>query len=231
MKCFILASGFGTRLYPLTLTCAKPLLPYRGKPMINHIVDKIPENMEILVNINKKFEMAFYSWQKEQKRPITLCVENVYTDREKLGAIGALNYWIKNKNISEDLLLFGSDNYFEFCLNKFMSAYNGHNLLVAVHDIGDPSRATQYGVVKLSENKIIEIEEKPLKPRSSLVATACWILPARIFPIISDFCQDVNRDNLGHFIAHLIKQDEVYAYPFTETWIDIGSLETYYATR
>ncbi len=231
MKCFILASGFGTRLYPLTLSCAKPLLPYRGKPMINHIVDKIPENMEILVNVNKRFEEDFYAWQREQKRPITICVENVYTDEEKLGAIGALNYWIKTKAISEDLLLFGSDNYFEFDLNKFLRTYNGRNLLVAVYDIGEPSKATQYGVVKLSGNRIVELEEKPLSPKSSLVATACWILPARVFPIISDFCQDEKKDNLGHFIAHLIKQDEVFAYPFTDLWIDIGSLEIYYATR
>ena len=137
MKCLILASGFGTRMYPLTLNHAKALLPYKGKPMINHIVDKIPPGIEILVNVNKKFEADFYQWQKLQARDIIICVEEVYSDEEKLGAIGSLAHWIREKNIGEDLLLFGSDNYFEFDLSRFIGAFNGNNVLVAVYDVGD----------------------------------------------------------------------------------------------
>lgn len=231
MKCLILASGFGTRLYPLTLTCAKPLLPYRGKPMINHIVDKIPADIEILVNVNKKFEADFLAWQKKQSRNVNICVENVHTEEERLGAIGSLNYWISKKSIKEDLLLFGSDNYFEFDMADFMAAFNRKNVLIAVYDVGDPSRATQYGVVKLEGKRVVELEEKPPRPQSSLVATACYIIPSRVFPAIKDFCSDERRDNLGSFIAYLVERDTVYAYPFSQTWIDIGNLEIYNSTK
>ena len=47
---------------------AKALLPFKGKPMINHIVDKIPQDIEILVNVNKKFEADFLEWQKAAKQ-------------------------------------------------------------------------------------------------------------------------------------------------------------------
>jgi glucose-1-phosphate thymidylyltransferase len=80
MKCLILASGFGTRLYPLTLNQAKALLPYKGKPMISHIVDRIPPGIEILVNVNTKFEQDFREWSRKQQRDITICVENVRSD-------------------------------------------------------------------------------------------------------------------------------------------------------
>jgi len=231
MKCLILASGFGTRLYPLTVNQAKALLPYKGKPMINHIVDKVPRDIEILVNVNRKFEPDFLQWSSRQGRDITVCVEDIKSDDEKLGAIGSLNYWIKQKNIREDLLLFGADNYFEFDLAGFMSAYDGRHVLVAVYDVGQPSKATQYGVVRVEGDRIIELEEKPSIPKTSLVSTACWILPPRVFPIISDFCEKTMRDNLGFFITHLVGIDTVKAYRFKELWIDIGNLEIYHATK
>jgi glucose-1-phosphate thymidylyltransferase len=231
MRCLILASGFGTRMYPLTQNIAKPLLPYKGKAMINHIVDKIPPDIDILVNVNKKFETAFYDWQREQSRNITICVEDVHSEKEMMGAVGALNYWIQAKGIKEDLLLFGSDNYFEFDLSGFMGAFNGKNTLIAVYDVVEPSRATQYGVVKLDGKRVVELEEKPERPKSSLVATACWILPSRVFPLIAEFCRGTKRDNLGNFISYLLERDTVFAYAFKETWLDIGSLEVYYATK
>ena len=231
MKCLILASGFGTRLYPLTLNQAKALLPYKGKPMISHIVDRIPPGIEILVNVNIKFEQDFREWSGKQQRDITICVENVRSDDEKMGAIGSLNYWIKQKDINEDLLLFGCDNYFEFDLAKFLAAYDGRHVLVAVYDVGHPSKATQYGVVRIENNRIMELEEKPAMPKTSLVATACWILPPEVFPVISAFCDAAQTDNLGFFISHLVGQDAVHAYPFTEQWIDIGNLEIYHATK
>jgi glucose-1-phosphate thymidylyltransferase len=41
MKVLILAAGYATRLYPLTLTRPKPLLPVAGKPMIDYVLDNI----------------------------------------------------------------------------------------------------------------------------------------------------------------------------------------------
>ena len=56
MKSLVLSSGFGTRLYPLTLTVAKGLLEYRGRPLIDYVIDKLLPDVDILVNVNKKFE-------------------------------------------------------------------------------------------------------------------------------------------------------------------------------
>ena len=227
MKGLILASGFGTRLYPLTLTKAKALLEYKGKASISHILDKIPQNIDILVNINKKFEADFRRWQDTTGRAVTLCVEPVFTEEQAFGAVGSLDYWIKAENIIDDLLVIASDNYFELDLSKFIAAYNGRNTLVAVYDIGDKSKASQYGVVQLDGRRIAGFEEKPAQPKSSLVAVACYILPPRVFPLLSQYCAQKKRDNLGNFIAYLIEKDEVQAYVFSELWFDIGSIEVY----
>lgn len=227
MKSLILSSGFGTRLYPLTRNKAKGLLPYKGRPLISYVVDKVPRDIEILVNINKKFEADFRQWQKSIRREITLCVEPVFTEEESLGAIGSVVYWIRTKNITDDLLIIASDNYFEFDLSKFISSFNGRNTLVAVYDLGDKSKANQYGVVQLDGHAITEFEEKPPEPKSSLIATACWLLPSRVFPMLFEFYSGGRRDNLGSFIASLMGRDEVHAYTFTELWVDVGDIDTY----
>lgn len=227
MKSLILASGFGTRLYPLTTTKAKGLLDYKGKALISHIVDKIPQDIDILVNSNKRFEADFRCWQGTIGRTVTLCVEPVFTEEQAFGAVGSLDYWIRAKNITDDLLVIASDNYFEFDLHQFIAAYNGKNTLVAVYDIGDKSKASRYGVVQLDGRRIAEFEEKPAQPKSSLIATACYIFPPRIFPLLLKCCAQGKRDNLGNFIAYLIETDEVHVYTFSELWFDIGSIDVY----
>lgn len=231
MKSLILASGFGTRLYPLTTTKAKGLLEYKGKALLSHIVDKIPQDINILVNTNKKFEADFRRWQDAIGRAVTLCVEPVFTEEEAFGAVGSLEYWIRAENITDDLLVIAGDNYFELDLRQFIAAYNGKDTLVAVHDIDDKSKASQYGVVQLDGRRIIELAEKPAQPKSSLIATACYIFPSRIFPLLFQFHARGKRDNLGNFIAYLIETDEVHAYTFSELWFDIGSIDVYQSLR
>ena len=221
MKSLIMASGFGKRLYPLTVNKPKALIEYKGKPIISYIVDKIPETIEILVNTNKKFEPDFHRWQETVDRKITLFVEPVYTEAQSFGAVGSLAYRVKD--ITDDLLVIASDNYFEFDLITFISAYDSKHTLVAVCDLQDRSRACQFGVVQLEGEKIVAFNEKPRKPKSSYIATACYIFPPRVFPLISEFASENSAANLGNLIAYLVLKDEVRAYLFTELWVDVGT--------
>jgi glucose-1-phosphate thymidylyltransferase len=227
MKSLLLASGFGTRLYPLNSHKPKALIQYKGIPLINHILNKIPENIPVLVNSNKKFEQDFREWQETLNRNITLCVEPVYDEKQAFGAIGSILYWIKAKNISEDLLVIGTDNYFDFDLLELIKCFDGEHAVVAVHDIGDTSKACQYGVVLVDGHKAIELEEKPAQPKCSLIATACYIFPKRVFPLLFSYCAEGKKDNLGGFISYLIERDKVLTYVFPGRWFDVGSLEVF----
>lgn len=224
MKCLILASGFGTRLYPLTLNKAKSLLVYRNASVLTHIIRKIPDELDIYVTTNKKFEKDFISWQENEPRNVELIVEDVWNEEQSLGAIGSLYHAIKAKSIGEDILVLAGDNYFEFSVSEFLKSCNGHNVLVAVRDIGSRDEAVDFGVVSLEGSKIIDFKEKPSRPKSSLIATGCYILPARVLPLLEKYCISDRRDNLGDFIRFLVEEDEVYAYPFEDIWLDIGSV-------
>ncbi|MFC2035026.1 NDP-sugar synthase [Chloroflexota bacterium] len=99
MKSMILASGFGTRLYPLTISRPKCLLEYKGEPIISHTIDKILKYMDILVTTNKKFEAHFLRWEKTLHREIILYVEPVSSEEQSFGAVGSLHHWINTANI------------------------------------------------------------------------------------------------------------------------------------
>ena len=225
MKCLILASGFGTRLYPLTRSKAKALIEYRDKPLLTHIVERIPRNIDISVATNRKFEMDFCRWRDNIDRKIEIDVEDVWTENQKKGALGSLTFWIEQANIDEDLLILAGDNYFEFDLSQFIAAYSGRNALVAVHDIGDKDKAGQFGVVEVEKGRIVKCEEKPRHPKTSLIGVACYIFPPRLLAVLSRFHdQHPELDELGHFITYLVKYDEVDAYVFTEICQDIASV-------
>ncbi len=229
MKCLILAGGFATRLYPLTKNRAKALLEFRGKPIISHIVARIPQGMEILVSTNKKFEADFVAWQKTLDTPVELCLEEAVTDEQKKGAVSAIDHWIKSKNITEDLLVIAADNYFDLDLADMITNFNGKNTLIAVFDVGDKEKACeigkscQIGLVVLTGNQVARFDEKPELPTSSIIATGIYILPRRIFPLLEQYCHERKRDNMGNLITYLLEQKEkVMAYTFSGTWIDLG---------
>ncbi len=223
MKCLILASGFGTRLYPLTQKIAKGLLPYQDKPVISHIVEKVPDGIDISVTVNRKFASQYEDWQKGLDRRIKLWVEPVDNEQQMLGAVGSLDYWIKGNDINDDLLVIAGDNYFSSGLSGFLSAFNSKNTLIAVYDVGNRNDARQFGVVKLDGIRVLELAEKPQKPQSSLVSTACYIFPSRIIPLLARYCNNVKRDNLGNFISHLVDTDVVNTCVIDGLWFDIGS--------
>ncbi|MCK4785322.1 MAG: nucleotidyltransferase family protein [Desulfobacteraceae bacterium] len=223
MKCLILAGGFGTRLGSIGTEKAKALLEFKNKAILTHIVDKIPLNMDIYVTINRRFEADFHQWQKTVKRYVNICVEDAWTEEQKKGAVSSINFWINQAEIDEDLLVIAGDNYFEFNLADFIHACNGKNVLIAVYDIGDRNKASHFGVVSVNRNRIVEFVEKPAAPKSSLIATAIYLFPYRIFPIITQYCSEERKDKLGDFISYLVRTDEVYVYSFNELWLDIGS--------
>src|SRR5947199_9165173 len=70
MNVLILAAGYATRLYPLTLTKAKPLLQVAGKPMIEWVLDNlspIPNLKNIYIVTNNKFAKDFQVWAKSYR--------------------------------------------------------------------------------------------------------------------------------------------------------------------
>jgi glucose-1-phosphate thymidylyltransferase len=225
MKALILAGGYATRLWPLTKDKAKPLLLVNGKPLVTHVVDKIPAEMEIFIATNAPFKKDFTAWKKTLKRPVNVIFEKTSNDTNKLGAIGAIASFIKENSIDEDLLVIGGDNYFKFDVHEFLAQYR-RKTLIGAYDVGDYEEAKRFGVLSVKGTKVTEFSEKPKNPKSTLVNTLCCVFPKEVYPLLFDFVK-IHSDNQGSFIEHLVKKTDVEAFVTAQDWFDIGSFEGY----
>src|SRR5689334_15470871 len=127
MKILILAAGYATRLYPLTMTQPKPLLPVAGKPMIEHVLDNIapiPGIDRVYVVTNAKFAGHFQRWADEYratkaKLDFTIVNDGSTDDSNKLGAIGDLHLVVTKEKVDDDLIVVAGDNLFSESLEGF----------------------------------------------------------------------------------------------------------------
>jgi glucose-1-phosphate thymidylyltransferase len=237
MKAIILAAGFSQRLYPYIGRFPKTLLPIAGSTLLDIIMRKICEIKEIdevFVITNGLYFDDFQKWGKNHHftKSINLISNGISKIEKKKGAIGDLNYVIGEAAIGDELLVVAGDNYFEFNLRDFINRYQSFNKsIIAVCDLGDLEKLSgKFGMVKVdADNKIIDFQEKPKTPSSSLASTLCYLLHKTEISTINQFINNnPEADDTGVFIRYLIENNHVvYAYIFNERWCDIGDYQQY----
>jgi len=236
MQAIVLAGGFAKRLWPLTKETPKPLLPVGGRPIIEHILEKlvcIPEIEKIIVSVNSKFEKNFTEWSKglDLKTPVEIVTEPSKSEEEKFGAIGALEFVLNRKAVNGDLLVVAGDNIFDFEMGDFLECNKNHgSSVVAFYDMGDIEKIrNKYGVAVLDgDGKVMEFQEKPAEPKTTLVSTGCYFFPGKVVSMIHDYLRDGNNpDAPGFFISWLHKKVPVQGFVFSGRWFDIGCIESY----
>ena len=232
MDAIILAAGYGTRLHLLTENMPKPLLEAAGKPIIEYIINKL-EELDIVDKIyiitNDKFEQNFLEWLNnfDAKKPIEIINDGTKSNENRLGALGDVYYAINTKKINNDIIVVAGDNLFKFSLNEAVNLFKKKKSnVIALHDVKDTELAKKYGVVGVENNIVVNFEEKPFAPKSTLVSTGIYIFPKKTLSLIKKYIdQGNNPDKTGSFIEWLYKRDTVYAYVTEKSWYDIGSIE------
>ncbi|HED6851023.1 TPA: glucose-1-phosphate thymidylyltransferase RfbA [Campylobacter coli] len=176
MKGIVLAGGSGTRLYPITLTLCKQLLPIYDKPMIYYplsvlMLAKIREVLIISTpKDTSKFQELFGdgSWLGIE---ISYCIQEQPKGLAE-GLILAENF-IRN----DDIALILGDNIFygqgfsDLLQNAKNDSKNGYASIFSYH-VKDPER---FGVAEISKNgEVLSLEEKPQSPKSNYAVTGLY---------------------------------------------------------
>jgi len=234
MQLIVLAAGYATRLYPLTRDTPKPLLPVANRPMIGRVLDAtapITDIDQAIVVTNDRFAPQFDNWAATAQAPFPVAVLNDGTSSndDRLGAIGDLHKALKDHAINEDVIVIAGDNLFTEPLGKFGKFCRGQTTpCLGVYDVGTLDEATKYGVVDVDRNWCItNFEEKPAKPKSTLIGIALYYYPQAMLCEIDRYLAEGNNpDQPGRLIQWLYPQQTVHAWPVPGQWLDIGSHDT-----
>lgn len=237
MNVIILAAGYATRLYPLTLNQPKPLLPVAGKPMLEHVIEKllpIAGLTRFYVVTNAKFTPHFERWAeayraRNPKLEFVIVNDQTTGDGNKLGAIGDIHLVLETQKIADDTLVVAGDNLFSEPLADFgRLCLEKQQPILAVYDVGDLEQIKKYNSISLDKDgRIAFFEEKPQHPTSTLTGIALYYYPRAALPWIHRYmAEEANHDQPGRLIQWLYTRVPVYTWRVPGLWFDIGSKET-----
>lgn len=238
MKALILAAGYATRLYPLTLETPKHLLEVGGRPMVDWVLDRL-EPLDGLDGVylvtNGKFAPAFEAWAGSgEGRSVIVIDDGTTSEDDRLGAIGDIGFVLDREGSDDDLLVIAGDNLFTGGLEGFVAEgrRRAHPVL-AVYDVGDPELMPQLNTIETDEDgRITYFEEKPAHATSTLAGIAIYWYPRQVLPLIHTYlAEQENHDQPGRLVEWLYTRIPVYAWELPGTWYDIGTQEQLEAAR
>ncbi|MBI4432757.1 MAG: nucleotidyltransferase family protein [Candidatus Omnitrophica bacterium] len=235
MKALILAAGYATRLYPLTINQPKCLLPVAGRSILDRLVEKlerIPGLQEIGIVTNDKFYRVLEDWKKNYSAKTTIHVWNDGTtsNDNRLGAVGDMGFALQRMGEKDDLIMLASDNIFDEGIAPFVRfARSKNEVTIALYDLKDKSlAANRYGVMELDrEKRVVGFEEKPAAPKTSLIGMGIYYFPKQSLPLAREYLAGKDKqDAPGFYIRWLLNRVKIYGFTFSGAWYDIGDLNS-----
>lgn len=233
MDAIVLAGGYATRLWPITKHRPKMLLPIGEETVIDHLFSELEADSrveKVYVSTNERFAETFRehiaasSFEKPR-----VSVEETEEENEKFGVVGALAQLVGRENVTDDTLVIAGDNLISFDVSEFIDFFEEKRTpMLAAYDVGSYDRASQYGIVDLDGEQVVDFQEKPDEPASTLASIACYGFPAESLGRLEEYLADDNNpDEPGWFVQWLVEREDVFAFTFDEAWYDIGTPESY----
>lgn len=212
----IMAGGIGKRLRPHTENCPKPLLPVRGKPMLEHIIEHARSEgfIHFVLAVHYLGQMIEDYFGNGDRLGVKI---DYLREQSPLGTAGALE--LLNPSPNEPFVVTNGDVITDIRYGELLDFHIRHKasatMAVRVHEWQHP-----FGVVQTQGAEIVGFEEKPVI-RSNINAGVYALNPDALNSLAAgDHC-----DMPTLFERLQEKAKLTVAYPMYEPWVDVGSLE------
>ena len=217
-RVILMVGGLGTRLRPLTQDTPKPMLKVGNKPILQTIVEKFAEygfvNITMCVNFNASIIRDYFGDGKEFGVNIDYVLE-----QKRMGTAGALS--LLKERPSEPFFVMNGDLLTNVNLEHIFNYHMLHKA-TATMCVREYDYEVPHGAVKMNDNKITAIAEKPVQ--KFFVSAGIYMLSPEILDLIP---QDEFYDMPTLFEKAIAQDKNVISFPIHEYWIDIGRLEEY----
>lgn len=238
MRAILLCAGFGTRLYPLTRARAKPLLPVRGRPLLDDLVDQLLATGRIdalCVVCNRLFADAFRAWAdalvaRAPRTRVAVIDDGAQDDAHRLGAVRDLALALERDPPRATTLVAAGDNLFRFRLSAFFDDHASRpRNLVLVQREAEAARLRRSGVAVLGEaNRVLRFVEKPAQPPSEWSCPPLYLLEPAALARVPEFLRVApHADPPGTFLAWLAEREPVFAHVMQGRRYDVGDPASY----
>ena len=213
-KMVIMAGGRGSRLYPETATCPKPLLKVNGKPILEHIIDRAKSDgiHNFIIAVHYLSEMIKDYFGNGEKFGVNI---EYLEEKSPLGTAGALS--LLKSPPDSDILVTNGDLITEIKYGEILDYHKTHSafatMAVRSHEFKYP-----FGVVEIRNLEICGYEEKPIT--ISQINAGIYVLSPKSLDLLQ---KGEPCDMSTLFQCMLAESRKVVAYPIYEDWRDIGN--------
>jgi len=226
-KAFILAGGEGTRLRPITYEIVKPLMPVKGKPVIQWNIELVKKFgvEEIVLAVGYKHEQIEERFGNGEKLGVKL---KYNVEDEFLGTAGALKFAEEDFKEEEKFIMMNGDE----CKDVDFAALNkvfDENKAVAAIALTEVESAAGCGLVKTDGEKIVNFDEKPEQeqPGKKMINAGAYILSPKIMDYIpAGKMASIEKETF----PELVKEGKAFALPCVGQFFLIDNFERYEKT-
>ena len=235
MKNIVIAAGYATRLGELTRNFPKPLLQIGSSTILGRMlddIDQIDDVDEHIIITNHRFAPIFEEWAAKQSytKPLRIIDDGTSTNETRLGAVCDLLYAMEHLSIDDDLLVVAADNILMFSFKDFVNfAKEKGTSCIMCHEQPSIERLQRTGVVVLDENnKVLNMEEKPLVPKSHWAVPPFYIYLKKDLKLVRHSVENgCGKDAPGNLAHYMVDNTDMHAWPMNGGRFDIGSLDSY----
>lgn len=202
-------------LFPLTESKPTGLLPVAGKAIVKHLVSDLKE-----IGVDEIYLVTNYREEMFEKEFEDYKDVDTVTQEELNGTGGAVE---KCDFIDEDFLVVNGD---------VIVSQEDLQVLVDKHEnTGDPATilATdedspeKFGVLSITNDRVVELEEKPEDPENTLINTGIYVFTPEIFSTLAEL--EDERKDLTDAVQKIIDSKDARFELVEDYWVDIGSLK------
>jgi mannose-1-phosphate guanylyltransferase len=216
-KAFVLAGGKGTRLKEIANGLPKPLVPLKGKPILEYTIDLFKKYgiKDIIIAVGYKAEMIKAHFGDGKKFGVSI---SYVEEHDPLGTAGPLK--LAKEHLTSTFVMCNADELKDIDLNDMLVFHSTNRgaATIALTTVEDPSA---YGVAVLNGNKIMTFVEKPDKKNapSNLINAGLYILEPEIIDYIPEGFSKIEED----VFPKLASEEKLFGYPFSGQWFDTGT--------